>query len=338
MTKIAVIGVQDIYGREILNLLSEDGHSADNIFAIEPKAPLGTQVSYGEDDSLDVHNIEDFDFSQVSAAIFASSLDISKKYINKALAKKVKVVDCTTAFFAESSVPMIVSGVNNDAIASASQGLVAVPSPFVTQMLLPLAEIHRQYQLKRLVVSTYTSVSIYGKAAMDELFNQVRRIYMNNTLADEQKIFHKQIAFNVIPQVDEFIGEETACEWTINAETKKVLGGNLKIHANCAIVPAFIGCGEFVNVECEQEVDVDEVRKLMKTTKNVVVFDKNTDGGYVTLTDVQGESDIYISRLRQDASTENGFSFWCVADNLRAGIAQNAVQVLKLLIAQTQAN
>ena len=304
--KIAVAGVQGSCGREILSLLEENGYKAEDVFALEHKAPLGTLVSFGEDDELDVYNLD-------------------------ALAKGCKTVDCSKAFFAEEDVPMIAAGVNDEAVKEAKRGLVSVPSAAVVQMLLPLSEIHRRFGLKRIVVSTYMSTSIYGKEAMDELFGQVRKIYMNDTLADDQNVFHKQIAFNVIPQAEEFIGEETACEWAMNAQAKKILGGSLKVHANCAIIPAFIGCGEFVNVECGTEVDVDEIRKLMKTTKNVVVFDKNVEGGYVTLTDVQGENGIYVSRLRQDASVENGFSFWCVADNLRAGTAQNAVAALKLL-------
>ena len=329
--KIAVVGVQDSRGREILNLLEEKGVKAENVFALEMKAPLGTLVSYGEDDELDVYNLEDFDFSQVNAAIFATNAEVSKRYVPKALAKNCKVVDCSNAFFADDDVPMMVSGVNDENIKNAKRGLVSVPSASVAQMILPLAKVFAQFGIKRIVTSTYMSTSVYGKEAMDELFAQVRKIYMNDTLVDDQSVFKKQIAFNVIPQVEEFIGEETAAEWAMNAQTKKILGGNVKVHANCAIIPAFIGCGEFVNVECDKEVDVDEIRKLIKQTKNVVVFDKNVDGGYVTLTDVQGENAVYVSRLRQDASVENGFSFWCVADNLCAGTAQNAVAVLDLL-------
>ena len=329
--KIAVVGVQESRGREILGLLVEKGIKAENVFALEMKAPLGTMISYGEDDDLDVYNLEEFDFAQVNAAIFATSAEISKKYVAKALAKNCKVVDCSTALFADEDVPMVVAGVNDADIINAKRGLVSVPNASVTQMVLPLAKLSEQFAIKRIVVSTYMSTSVYGKEAMDELFAQVRKIYMNDTLVDDQSVFKKQIAFNVIPQVDEFIGEETAAEWAMNAQAKKILGGNVKVHANCAIVPAFIGCGEFVNVECDKEVDVDEIRKLIKQTKNVVVFDKNVDGGYVTLTDVQGEYAVYVSRLRQDASIENGFSFRCVADNLCAGTAQNAVAVLDLL-------
>ncbi|MBQ8436866.1 MAG: aspartate-semialdehyde dehydrogenase, partial [Alphaproteobacteria bacterium] len=313
-------------------LLEENSYGVEDVFALEYKAPLGTLVSFGEDDELDVYNPDEFDFAQVQVVIFAVDDEISKKYASKALNKGCKIIDCSQAFFADDDVPMIVSGVNDEDINKAKRGIVSVPSSSVTQMLLPLAKVHEQFGVKRIVVSTYMSTSIYDKDGMDELFAQVRKIYMNDTLADDQNIFKKQIAFNVIPQVEEFIGEETACEWAMNAQTKKVLGGNMKVHANCAIVPAFIGCAEFVNVECEKETDGDEVRKLMKASKNVVVFDKNVDGGYVTLTDVQGENNVYVSRLRQDVSVENGFSFWCVADNLRAGIAQNAVSVLKLLV------
>lgn len=331
MTKIAVVGAQNSIGREILSFLEEGGISVKDVFALEHKAPMGTLVSYGEDDELDVFNLDDFDFSKADIAVFAATAELSKRYVPGALAKNTRVIDCSGAFFADDEVPMIVAGVNNEAVQNARKGLYAIPSAAVTQLLLPLAAVKEKHLIKRIVVSTYTSASVYGKEAMDELFDQIRKIYMNDTLADNQKVFKKQIAFNVIPQVGEFIGDETACEWEMNAETKKVLNADIKIHANCAIIPAFIGAGQYVNVECEDEVDVEEIRSLMKKTKGVVVFDKHVDGGYVSLTDVQGENDVYVSRLRQDVSVENGFSFWSVADNLRVGVAKNAYDVVKLL-------
>lgn len=332
MSKIAVIGVLESVGREILSYLAEDGIKAKDVVAIDYKSVLGNQVSYGEDDELDVLNLDDYDFVGVDAAIFATTAELAKRYVPKALAKGVKVIDSSTAFFADSDVPMIVAGVNNDKISEAKRGLVSIPSAAVTQMLTPLSGVNEKYLLKRIVVSTYMSTSIYGKEAMDELFDQIRKIYMNDTLADNQKIFNKQIAFNVIPQVGEFLGDETDCEWALNAETKKVLNGNIKVHANCAVVPTFIGCGQFINVECEDEVDIDDIRQLMAKIPGVIVFDKQVNGGYVTMTDVQGENDIYVSRLRQDVSVENGISFWCVADNLRVGVAKNAFAVMKLFL------
>ena len=282
--------------------------------------------------NLDVYNLDDFDFSNVDLVIFATSEELTKQYLPKAYSKGIKIVDCSGSTFSDMDVPMIVSGVNDFAIADAKKNVVSIPSAFVTQILQPLSKVNQELSLTKLTVSTYISTSVYGKEAMDELFNQTRKIFMNTSLVDDESIFKKQIAFNVLPQVGEFIGEETKVEWEINAQIKKVLGGNMKIHANCAFVPAFIGAGMFVNAECFEEVDVDNVKDLMSQTEGVVVFDKQVDGGYVSLNDVQGENDIYVSRLRQDLSVENGFSFWVVADNLRAGIAKNAFNVTKLLL------
>ncbi len=332
MSKIAVIGVTENVGREILTFLEADGVPADNVIALEPKSPLGNLVSYGEDDELDVFNLDNFDFSQADIAIFATTEEIAKRYLPKAKAKNIKIIDCSGATFADTDVPMIVAGLNDEHIKNAKHNIVSIPSALTTQMLLPLAKVNETFGLKRLIASAYISTSVYGKDAMDELFNQTRKIYMNTTLVDDEQVFKKQIAFNVLPQVGEFIGEETKFEWMVNAETKKVLNGNMKVHANCAFVPVFIGAALYVNAECVNEVDVDKIRNEMKKTKGVVVFDKQVDGGYVSLNDVQGEDDIYVSRLRQDLSVENGFSFWCVADNLRASVAKNAFNVMKLLL------
>jgi len=332
MTRIAIIGAQSNTGREILNFLYENNYKVEDIIALEAKAPLGTQISFGEDDDLDVLNLDNFDFNNVDIAIFAINEGLAQRYIPKALAKQIKVIDCSSAYAANDDVPMIIAGFNNEKIMTATKGLICTPSATTIQMLMPLSKIQKQYGIKRIVVSSYTSTSVYGKEAMDELFSQTRRIYMNAPLIDDQKVFKKQVAFNVIPQVGDFIGEETQTEWAINAETKKVFDADIKVHANCAIVPAFIGSALYVNVECEKDVDVDDVKKLMKSTDNIVVFDKNTDGGYVCLTDIQGEDNIYISRLRQDVSVENGFSFWCVSDDLRACVARNAFEVMELIL------
>ena len=328
--KIAVVGVMESVGREILNFLADDSFKKQNVVALEPKAHLGTQTGYGEEEDIDVLNLDNFDFDGISLAVFATSEEISKRYIPKVLAKGIKVVDCSSYYFSDADVPMIIAGVNDEELDRTKRGLVSVPSAVVTQILLPLKIVEAEYGIKRIVVSTYTSTSACGKEGMDELFSQTRKIFMNESLADNQTVFGKQIAFNVIPQVDEFIGEETKCEWSINAEIKKVLGKDIKIHANCAFIPAFIGNAAYVNVECEKDLDVDDIRKLMKKVSGVIVFDKNTKGGYVTLNDVQGEIEVYISRVRQDVSVENGFSFWSVADNLRFGIAGNAFKIIKL--------
>ena len=332
MKKIAIVGVMNSKGRELLNLLEENGMPADDIFAVDVDCPLGTQISYGEDIDMDVYNLKDFDFGSADIAVFATSEELSKHYVPRAAARKAFVIDCSAAYTMDTDVPLVVAGLNDEKLTDTKKGIVAIPSPQVAQLLLPLSKINAQYKIKRLVINTYIAVSLYGHEAMDELFNQTRKIFMNEPLVDDEEIFHKQIAFNILPQVGEFIGDETKQEWAINVEIKRVLGDNIKVHANCAFVPAFIGIGAFVNVECGKEVDVDDVRNIMRDTKGVVVFDKQTDLGYVSLNDVQGESDIYVSRFRQDVSVKHGFSFWCVADDLRAGSAQNAYNLLQILL------
>ncbi len=331
MKKIAVIGVEEGVGREVLNLLAEENIPFKNVVALEPRSALGNMVSYGEDDELDILSLDTFDFKDVETAVFAGSAEVAKKYAPKAVAAGARVIDCSAAFVGDADVPMVVSGINEDRLPGMKKGIVSVPSAEVAQMLIPLRNIARDCGIRRIVVSTYSSVSSYGREAMDELFNQTRKIFMNETLADDQKVFHKQIAFNAVPQVGDFIGEETACEWAFNAEVKQILGGDVKVHANCAVIPAFIGSAQYINVECAGEIDVDVARKLIKEVKDVVVFDKQVDGGYVTLHDVQGENGIYVSRLRQDNSVENGISLWCVADGLRAAGARNVVDIIHAL-------
>lgn len=332
MKKTAIIGAANGQGRELLNILEENGTSAEEIYAVDVDSPLGTQVSYGEDVDMDVFNLRDFDFGAAKIAVFCTSAEIAKHYIPRALAKGAFVIDCSSAYAADSDVPLVVPGINDEKITEAKKDIICAASPQVTQLLQALQKVATNHTITRLVISTYMSTSIYGKDAMDELFNQTRKIFMNEPLVDDEKVFHKQIAFNVLPQVGEFIGDETKYEWAMNVELKKVLDSNIKVHANCAFVPSFIGIGEFVNVECQEEVDIDNIRNLMRDTKGVVVFDKHVDCGYVSLNDVQGESDVYVSRLRQDVSVENGFSFWCVADDMRAGTAQNAYNLLQLIL------
>lgn len=330
MAKIAVVGAEGSIGREVLNFLADGGYRLSDVVALEPRAVLGSQASFGEEEDIDVLNLDSFDFSGIDVAIFATTEEISKRFVHKALDKGAKVIDCSGCFFSDTDVPMIVAGVNEAEIKNAKRNLVSVPSATVAQILLPLVEVNKKCKIKRLVVSTYNSTSVYGKEGMDELFSQTRKIFMNESLVDDQKVFGKQIAFNAIPQVEEFIGDETKYEWSINAEVKKVLNSNVKVHANCAFIPAFVGSAAYVNVECEKDVDVDEIASMMKQTKDVIVFDKKVSGGYVTLNDVQGETEVYVSRLRQDVSVENGFSFWCVADNLRFGVAGNAYKIARL--------
>jgi len=332
MVKIAVVGAKENLGREILGILSENDVNAQDVIALESKSPLGTLVSYNDDEDLDVLNLDDFDFSKADIVLFACNQEIAKRFLPKAASKGVQILDCSGAAATDADVPMVVAGLNDEEVKNAKKNIVSVPMAVVTQILKPLIKVNEKYGLIRLVLSAYVSTSFHSREAMDELFAQTRKVYMNEPLVDDEEIFKKQIAFNVLPQVGDFIGEETEVEWAINAQVKKVLGGNMKVHANLAYVPTFIGAGIFTNVETLKDVDVTDVQKLMKETDGVVVFDKQTEGGYVSVSDVQGENDIYVSRLRQDVSAEKGFSFWSVADNLRADCARNAFDVMKLML------
>ena len=325
MRKIAVIGVEEGLGREVINLLAEQGCRPQDVFAVAPRSVMGNMISFGEDADLDILSLDKFDFNSVQVAIFATTTELAKKYIPIAQKNGVKIIDASGAMLSNPDIPMILSGFNNDKISD----VVSVPSAEIVPLLQALQNIHQQYQITRVVASVYASTNFYGRAGMDELFNQTRKIFMNDTLADDQNVFHKQIAFNVIPHIGDFIGEETSVEWAFNTEVKQVFGGDIKSHANCAIIPAFLGQAQYINIETQKELDVDEAKSLLQKTKGIVVFDKQTDGGYVTLTDVQGEDNIYISRLRQDSSVENGISLWCVADNLRVS-AINIANIIKL--------
>lgn len=335
MPKIAIAGVKGSTGREFLNLLAESSIPVDDVFALEAKSPLGTLASYGEDDELDVFSLDNFDFKKADVAVFATTKEQGKRYIKKAVAAGCQVIDLSGATFGDSSVPLVVPEVNGEEVLKGKKHqVIAVPSSAVYQILLPLAGVIKENKLKRLVITTFNSTSYHGHEAMDELFTQSRKIFLNETLVDDEQIFKKQIAFNVLPQVGEFIGEETSLEWAINAEIKKLLGGDIKVHANCAFVPTFIGDAAFVNAEFENDVDANDIRESMKKQKNVVVFDKTVDAGYVSVDDVQGEDNVYVSRVRQDVSVENGVSFWTVADNLRAGGAKLAFSVMTALLAK----
>lgn len=328
MKKIAVIGVKEDTGREFLNILNENGVTVSEVTALELKAVLGTVVSFGEDDELDIEALEGFDFKRVDAAVFFGAKEALKKYVKKAVESGVKVIDATGALLGDENVPMVIEGVTDKEILAQKSAVMAA-SPSVYQVLLPLSEVLKSHKLKRLSVNLFCSASHYGRAGMDELFTQARKIFLNESLVDNESEFKKQIAFNVLPQVGTFVGDETELEWRVNAEVKKVLGGEIKVLANAAFVPTFIGDGAFVNAEFFDDVDADAIRDEMKKAPNVVVFDKTVDGGYVSVDDVQGEDSVYVSRVKQDVSVENGISFWSVADNLRAGNAVNVYHILK---------
>jgi len=229
-------------------------------------------------------------------------------------------------------VPLVVPEVNSGAVAGYTErNIIANPNCSTIQMVVALKPLHDAFRIKRVVVATYQSVSGAGKDAMDELFNQTRSIYMNAAVTREQ--FTKQIAFNAIPHIDVFMDDgSTKEEWKMAAETKKILDKNIKVAATCVRVPIFVGHGEAVNVEFEKEVSAAEAGDILRQAPGVIVVDEREDGGYVTPVETTGEDAVYVSRIREDSTVDNGLAFWVVADNLRKGAALNTVQIAEVLV------
>ncbi len=332
--KVAVVGATGNVGREMLSILAEREFPADEVFAVASERSVGVEVSFGEDDVLKVHSLDTFDFSKVDIALFSPGGSISRVYAPKAAEAGCVVIDNTSEFRMEPGVPLIVPEVNPQALKGyTKRNIIANPNCSTIQMMLALKPLHDTFGIKRVVVSTYQSVSGSGREGMDELFNQTRGVYMNEPVAKTQNKFTKQIAFNVIPHIDSFMDDgATKEEWKMTVETKKILDPDIAVHANCCRVPVFNGHAEYINIETEEPITVAKARAVMKAMPGLSVVDHRENEGYVTPAEVSGEDNVYISRVRKDSTVDNGLSFWCVGDNLRKGAALNAVQIAELLV------
>ncbi|MGB1875819.1 MAG: aspartate-semialdehyde dehydrogenase [Rhodospirillaceae bacterium] len=331
---VAVVGATGNVGREVLNTLWERQFPADKIVALASARSVGAEVSYGEDNVLTVQNLAEFDFSGVDIVLSSPGAKVSAEFSPKAAAAGAVVIDNTSHFRMDPDVPLIVPEVNAEAIAGyTKKGIIANPNCSTIQMVVALKPLHEAFGITRVVVSTYQSTSGAGKDAMDELFNQTKGIYVNQPSSESQEVFPKQIAFNVIPHIDKFMDDgATKEEWKMMVETKKILDPKIKVHANCARVPTFIGHAEYVNIETAKPVDDAEARAVLKKAAGVTVVDHRLNEGYVTPAEVPGEDAVYVSRIRADATVDNGLSFWCVSDNLRKGAALNTVQIAEVLV------
>lgn len=329
--KVAVVGATGNVGREILNILDERDFPADEVFALASERSVGREVSFGETD-LKVQNLENFDFRGIDFVLSSPGAKVSARFAPLAAAAGAIVIDNTSHFRMDPDVPLVVPEVNPEAIKGhTKKGIIANPNCSTIQMVVALKPLHDLARIRRVVVSTYQSVSGAGKEAMDELFNQTRAIYMNDTPKPE--VFPKQIAFNLIPQIDVFLDDgATKEEWKMAAETKKILDPTIKVCANCVRVPVFIGHSEMVNVEFESEISRADALRAWKKAPGLTVIDVETDMGFITPAEIQGEDDVFISRVREDSTLDYGLNFWCVSDNLRKGAALNAVQIAETLI------
>lgn len=332
--KVAVIGATGNVGREMLQIMAERNFPADEVVALASRRSAGREISYGEDEVLTVKDLDTFDFTGTDIVLSSPGGTVSAKYSPIAAKAGAVVIDNTSHFRMDPDVPLIVPEVNPEAISGyKKKGIIANPNCSTIQMMVALKPLHDEFGIERVIVSTYQSVSGGGKDAMDELFNQTKGIYMNTPASETKKIFTKQISFNCIPHIDVFMDDgATKEEWKMKVETAKILDKDIRVHANCCRVPAFIGHAEYINIETKKPIDVDRAREVMKAQDGLVVVDHQQDEGYVTHVECAGEDATYVSRIRKDDTVDNGLSFWCVADNLRKGAALNTVQIAEVLV------
>ncbi|WP_457650696.1 aspartate-semialdehyde dehydrogenase [Profundibacter sp.] len=330
--KIAVVGATGNVGREMLNILDERQFPVDELAVLASRRSLGTEVSFG-DKTLKTQDLDTFDFSGWDIALFAVGSDATKKYAPVAAKAGCLVIDNSSLYRYDTEIPLIVPEVNADAIEGyKNKMIIANPNCSTAQMVVALKPLHDRATIKRVVVSTYQSVSGAGKEAIDELWDQTKSIY-NPTDNKPPKKFTKQIAFNVIPHIDVFMDDgSTKEEWKMVAETKKIVDKDIKVTATCVRVPVFVGHAESVNIEFEDHLDEDEARDILRESPGIMVIDKREDGGYVTPVECVGDYATFISRIRQDSTIDNGLNLWCVSDNLRKGAALNAVQIAEVYV------
>lgn len=330
--RVVVVGATGNVGREMLNILAEREFPCDEIAALASSRSQGTEIEFGETGKmLKVQNVDNFDFTGWDIALFAAGSGPTQIHAPRAAAAGCVVIDNSSLYRMDPDVPLIVPEVNPDAIDGyTAKNIIANPNCSTAQMVVALKPLHDAAKIKRVVVSTYQSVSGAGKEGMDELFEQSRAIFVNDPI--EPKKFTKQIAFNVIPHIDVFLDDgSTKEEWKMVAETKKILDPKVKVTATCVRVPVFVGHSESINIEFENEISAEEAQNILREAPGVMLVDKRENGGYVTPIECVGDFATFISRVREDSTIDNGLNIWCVSDNLRKGAALNAVQIAELL-------
>jgi aspartate-semialdehyde dehydrogenase len=330
--RIAVVGATGNVGREMLNILAEREFPIDEIAALASSRSQGSEIEFGETGKmLKVQNVENFDFTGWDIALFAAGSGPTKLHAPRAAAQGCVVIDNSSLYRMDPDVPLVVPEVNPEAIDGyKARNIIANPNCSTAQLVVALKPLHDRAKIKRVVVATYQSVSGAGKEGMDELFEQSRGIFVGDQV--EPRKFTKQIAFNVIPHIDDFLDDgSTKEEWKMVVETKKILDKKIKVVATCVRVPVFVGHSEAVNIEFENEISATEAQDILREAPGVMLIDKREDGGYVTPVECVGDYATFVSRVREDSTVDNGLTLWCVSDNLRKGAALNAVQIAELL-------
>jgi aspartate-semialdehyde dehydrogenase len=329
--RVAVVGATGAVGREMLKTLAERQFPADEVAALASGRSTGQEVSFGDKQVLKVRNLETFDFAGWDIGLFSPGASVSAVHAPRAAAAGCVVIDNTSQFRMDPDIPLVVPEVNPQALRNyGKRNIIANPNCSTIQMVVALKPLHDQFRIKRVVVSTYQSVSGAGKEAMDELYAHTRKVFVHEHENPEQ--FTKEIAFNCIPHIDKFLDDgSTKEEWKMVVETKKILDPKIKVTATCVRVPVFVGHSESINIEFEREISAKEAQDILREAPGIMLVDKREPGGYVTPVEAVGEYATYVSRIREDPTVENGLSLWVVSDNLRKGAALNAVQIAELL-------
>ena len=329
--KVVVVGATGNVGREMLSILAERQFPASEVVALASTRSTGTDVSFG-DGILKVKALDYYDFAGTDICLMSAGSAVSKEWSPKIAAAGAIVIDNSSHWRMDRQVPLIVPEVNAHVLDEGiKKGIIANPNCSTAQMVVAVKPLHDAATIKRVVVSTYQSVSGAGKDAMDELFRQTRAVFVADPI--ERKKFTKQIAFNVIPHIDVFLDSGfTKEEWKMMVETQKILDPDIQVTATCVRVPVFIGHSESINVEFEKPITADRARSILREAPGVLVVDKREDAGYVTPIECAGEDATYVSRIRKDPTVENGLSLWVVSDNLRKGAALNAVQIAECVV------
>jgi aspartate-semialdehyde dehydrogenase len=329
--KFAVVGATGNVGREMLSIMAERQFPASEVVALASTRSTGLDVSFG-DATLKVKALDYYDFAGTDICLMSAGSAVSKEWSPKIAAKGAIVIDNSSQWRMDRDVPLVVPEVNAQVLEGGiKKGIIANPNCSTVQMVVVLKPLHDAATIKRVVVSTYQSVSGAGKDAMDELFRQTRAVFVADPI--EKQKFSKQIAFNVIPHIDVFLDSGvTKEEWKMMVETQKILDPDIQVNATCVRVPVFIGHSESVNIEFEKPITAEKARAILRAAPGVLVIDKREDAGYITPVEAAGEDATFVSRIRKDPTVEHGLSLWVVSDNLRKGAALNAIQIAESLI------
>ena len=326
---IAIVGATGNVGRKILEVLEKKGLSIDNLYLIASTKSSGKKISF-KGKEYQVSDLESFDFSKVKIAFFSAGGKISEKFAEKA-AKNCFVIDNSSNYRMDPEVPLIVPQVNSEDLNNIKKNIIANPNCSTAQLVIALKPLHDLFTIKRVVVSTYQSVSGGGKAPMDELIDQTKMALNNEKV--ETRNFTKQIAFNIIPHIDTFSENGyTKEELKMANETKKILDDKINLTATCVRIPVLVSHAESVNIEFEKTFTLEEVRKALDRFEGCKVIDERVDGGYSTPLEAEGKDETFISRIREDKTLKNAMNLWIVSDNLLRGAALNAVEIAETLI------